>query len=103
MVSVDDWEFKKEWEEVEIKTIPYHEYTVSFLAFLIWDPVHMYNFITNDWKDTPHQLTYDVRQPKTQKYVKEKLKRWCEENPQIDVVRFTTFFTSLHLPLMIKT
>ena len=62
----------------------------------------MYNFITNDWKDTPHQLTYDVRQPKTQKYVKEKLKRWCEENPQIDVVRFTTFFTSLHLPLMIK-
>lgn len=102
VVSVDDWEFKKEREEVEIKTIPYHEYTVSFLAFLIWDPVHMYNFITNDWKDTPHQLTYDVRQPKTQKYVKEKLKRWCEENPQIDVVRFTTFFTSLHLPLMIK-
>lgn len=92
VVSVDDWEFKKELEEVEIKTIPYHEYTVSFLAFLIWDPVHMYNFITNDWKDTPHQLTYDVRQPKTQKYVKEKLKRWCEENPQIDVVRFTTFF-----------
>ena len=92
VVSVDDWEFKKEREEVEIKTIPYHEYTVSFLAFLIWDPVHMYNFITNDWKDTPHQLTYDVRQPKTQKYVKEKLKRWCEENPQIDVVRFTTFF-----------
>lgn len=33
-----------------------------------------------------------MRQPKTQKYVKEKLKRWCEENPQIDVVRFTTFF-----------
>ena len=29
----------------------------------------MYNFITNDWKDAPHQLTYDVRQPKTQKYV----------------------------------
>ena len=95
VVSVDDWEFKKEREEVEIKTIPYHEYTVSFLAFLIWDPVHMYNFITNDWKDTPHQLTYDVRQPKTQKYVKEKLKRWCEENPQIDVVRFTTFFHQL--------
>ena len=49
VVSVDDWEFKKELEEVEIKTIPYHEYTVSFLAFLIWDPVHMYNFFTIDW------------------------------------------------------
>lgn len=92
VVSVDDWFFDEATGEVEIKTKPYHEYTVSFLAFLIWDPVHMYNFITNDWKDAPHQLTYDVRQPKTQKYVKEKLKRWCEANPHIDVVRFTTFF-----------
>ena len=77
---------------VTIQTIPYHVYTVSFLAFLIWDPVHMYNFITNDWKDAPHQLTYDVRQPKTQKYVKEKLKKFCEDHPQVDVIRFTTFF-----------
>ena len=92
IVPTDKWEFDEASGEVEIQTIPYHEYTVSFLAFLIWDPVHMYNFITNDWQDTPHQLTYDVRQPKTQKYVKEKLKRWCEENPHIDVVRFTTFF-----------
>lgn len=92
IVPTDKWEFDEASGEVEIQTKPYHEYTVSFLAFLIWDPVHMYNFITNDWQDTPHQLTYDVRQPKTQKYVKEKLKRWCEENPNIDVVRFTTFF-----------
>ena len=27
----------------------YHEYTVSFLAYIIWDPVHMYNAVTNDW------------------------------------------------------
>ena len=92
IVPTDKWEFDEASGEVEIQTKSYHEYTVSFLAFLIWDPVHMYNFITNDWQDTPHQLTYDVRQPKTQKYVKEKLKRWCEENPNIDVVRFTTFF-----------
>ena len=80
IVPTDKWEFDEVSGEVEIQTKPYHEYTVSFLAFLIWDPVHMYNFITNDWQDTPHQLTYDVRQPKTQKYVKEKLKRWCEED-----------------------
>lgn len=92
VVPVDQWEFDETTGEVEIQTIAFHEYTVSFLAFLIWDPVHMYNFITNDWKDAPHQLTYDVRQPKTQKYVKEKLKKWCENNPHIDVVRFTTFF-----------
>ncbi len=91
-VPVEKWEYDEASGEVVIESVPYHQYTVSFLAFLIWDPVHMYNFITNDWKDAPHQLTYDVRQPKTQAYVKEKLKKWCEENPQVDVVRFTTFF-----------
>ena len=92
VVPVTDWEYDEASGEVGIKTIPYHEYTVSFLAFLIWDPVHMYNFITNDWKDAEHQMTFDVRQPKTQVFVKNKLKRWCEENPDVDVVRFTTFF-----------
>lgn len=92
VVAVDKWEYDEAAGEVVIETVPYHQYTVSFLAFLIWDPVHMYNFITNDWKDAPHQLTYDVRQPKTQVYVKEKLKKWCEDNPDVDVVRFTTFF-----------
>ncbi len=92
VVPTDQWKYDAETEEVEIESIKYHQYTVSFLAFLIWDPVHMYNFITNDWKDAPHQLTYDVRQPKTQEYVKKKMKKWCEDNPDIEVVRFTTFF-----------
>ena len=92
IVPPEKWEYNKETGEVELESVKYHQYTVSFLAFLIWDPVHMYNFITNDWKDAPHQLTYDVRQPKTQEYVKEKLRKWCEDNPEIDVVRFTTFF-----------
>lgn len=92
IVSTDLWDYDSLTEEVIIKTQLYHEYTVSFLAFLIWDPVHMYNFLTNDWKDAPHQITFDVRQPKTQEYVKEKLKNWCKENTYVDVVRFTTFF-----------
>lgn len=92
IVPTAHWEYDESSGEVVIDTVPYHQYTVSFLAFLIWDPVHMYNFITNDWKDAPHQLTYDVRQPKTQAYVKEKLKKWCEDNPNVNVVRFTTFF-----------
>lgn len=92
VVPVNRWEFKEETGEVIIQSEKYHQYTVSFLAFLIWDPVHMYNYITNDWKGAEHQLTYDVRQPKTQEYVKNKLKKWCEENPNVDVVRFTTFF-----------
>ena len=91
-VEPERWYFDPETEEVVIQSVPYHQYTVSFLAFLIWDPVHMYNSLTNDWKDTPHQMTFDVRQPKTQAYAKEKLDHWCRENPEVDVVRFTTFF-----------
>lgn len=87
------WEYDENTQEVIIlNSEHFHDYTVSFLAFIIWDPVHMYNFITNDWQDVEHQITYDVRQPKTQKYVTEKLKRWMMENPDSDVVRFTTFF-----------
>ena len=71
---------------------PFHEYTVSFLAYLIWDPVHMYNAVTNDWKDFEHQITFDVRQPKTRAYSMDRLCRFCEENPYVNVIRFTTFF-----------
>ncbi len=47
----------------------YHEYTVSFLAYLIWDPVHMYNAVVNGWKNFEHQITFDVRQPKTHAFL----------------------------------
>ena len=71
---------------------PYHDYTVSFLAYLIWDPVHMYNAVTNGWTDFEHQITFDVRQPKTHAYSLERLRRFCAEHPYVNVIRFTTFF-----------
>ncbi len=71
---------------------PFHEYTVSFLAYLIWDPVHMYNAVTNDWKDFEHQITFDVRQPKTRAYTMERLRRFIAEHPYVNVIRYTTFF-----------
>ena len=70
----------------------FHDYTVSFLAYLIWDPVHMYNAVTNDWKDFEHQITFDVRQPKTRKFTMERLRRFIEDHPYVDVIRYTTFF-----------
>lgn len=93
IIPYGQWSYDEEKGEVLIHdTIPFHAYTVSFLAFVIWDPVHMYNAITNDWKDEEHQMTYDVRQPKTQVYVLEKLRKWCKEHPEVDVIRYTTFF-----------
>lgn len=90
---VNDWDYNEDTCEVYIhNAIPYHAYTVSFLAFVIWDPVHMYNSLTNDWKDEEHQMTFDVRQPKTQKYVLDKFVKFCQERDDVDVVRFTTFF-----------
>ena len=71
---------------------PFHEYTVSFLAYIIWDPVHMYNAVTNDWKDFEHQITFDVRQPKTHAYSMERLRRFIKEHPYVNVIRYTTFF-----------
>ena len=74
------------------KAEAFHEYTVSFLAYLIWDPVHMYNAVTNDWKDFEHQITFDVRQPKTHKYTMERLRKFIAEHPYVNVIRYTTFF-----------
>ena len=92
-LAADVWGYDENTREVMIfNPEQYHDYTVSFLAFIIWDPVHMYNFITNDWQDVEHQITFDVRQPKTQSHVIDKLTRWMEENPDSNVVRFTTFF-----------
>ena len=72
--------------------IPFHEYTVSFLAYIIWDPVHMYNAVTNNWKNFEHQITFDVRQPKTHKYSMERLRNYCAAHPYVNVIRYTTFF-----------
>ena len=71
---------------------PYHEYTVSFLCYLIWDPVHMYNAIVNGWKDVEHQITFDVRQPKTHAFSLKRLRAFLESHPYVNVVRYTTFF-----------
>ena len=93
VVAPDEWSYDEAAREVIVaQPERYHDYTVSFLAFIIWDPVHMYNFITNSWENVEHQITFDVRQPKTQQHVIDRLKNWMVENPDTDVVRFTTFF-----------
>jgi len=77
---------------VTVQAVPFHEYTVSFLAYLIWDPVHMYNATTNGWTNFEHQITFDVRQPKTHKYSMERLHKFIAEHPYVNVIRYTTFF-----------
>ena len=93
VVSTDCWNYNAETGCVEIENCEaFHEYTVAFLAYLIWDPVHMYNAVTNGWTNFEHQITFDVRQPKTHKYTMERLRKFIAEHPYVNVIRYTTFF-----------
>ena len=92
IVPAGQWNYDEQSREVAVKAESFHDYTVSFLAYIIWDPVHMYNAVTNDWQDVEHQLTFDVRQPKTHAFTMERLRRFIEEHPYVNVLRFTTFF-----------
>ena len=91
-VPVEDWRYDAESGNVVIRTVPFHQYTVSFLTYIMWDPVNMYNAVVNDWKDAEPQITFDVRQPKTHAHSMERLRRFLDEHPYVDVIRFTTFF-----------
>lgn len=92
-VPADSWEVDTERHQVLVHgAAPFHEYTVSFLVYAIWDPTQMYNHITNNWGDKPHEIPFDVRQKTSGTFAKEYLIQWLKDNPSTDVVRFTTFF-----------
>lgn len=65
-VPVTGWSYNEETGNVVITPAKlFHEYTVSFLAYIMWDPVHMYNAVVNDWKDVEPQITFDVRRQRS--------------------------------------
>ncbi len=99
VIPSDKWTYDKKSGTVTVTyIIPYHEYTVSFLAFVKWDPTQLYNCLTNGWTDTEHDIPFDVRHEASWEFAKSYLKKWLGENRQCDVVRFTTFF--YHFTLM---
>ena len=93
VVPVSEWDYSDETGDVTIHGAKkFHDYTVSFLAYIMWDPVHMYNAVVNDWKDVEPQMTFDVRQPATREFSLNRLRRFLETHEYVNVVRFTTFF-----------
>lgn len=74
----------------------YHQYTVSFLAYQLWEPVSMYNHITNGWTEE-HRMPLDVRYPQAQEHMLQVLETWLDDHQKTDVVRFTTFFYNFDL------
>ncbi len=71
--------------------VPYHRYSVSFLAWRIWEEINMYNQTTNHW-ESEHLRQLDPRHPGAWEYLKNWLRVWCERNPQTDVIRLTSLF-----------
>ena len=77
---------------VKIKNpAPWHSYTVSFLAFRIWEEISMYNHTTNGW-NSEHLMQLDPVFPEVRAYLLDWMDTWCREHPDTRVVRFTSLF-----------
>ena len=74
-----------------INVVPWHKYTVNFLAWRIWEEISMYNHITNNW-NKEHLLQIDPYYPETREYMLKWMEKWCAEHPKTTVVRFTSMF-----------
>ncbi|MBQ7845833.1 MAG: 1,3-beta-galactosyl-N-acetylhexosamine phosphorylase [Clostridia bacterium] len=70
---------------------PWHEYTVSFLCWRIWEEINMYNHTTNSWT-SEHLRQLDPRHEEAWAYLQQWLEDWCVANPSTNVVRLTSLF-----------
>ncbi len=91
-VDASKWHYNKKEQTVTVEGVtPWHNYTVSFLAYRIWEEISMYNHTTNNW-DKEHLMQIDSVYPETQAYMLDGMKNWCETHPDTTVVRFTSMF-----------
>lgn len=91
-ISARDWTYEAETGNVVIcETIPFHSYTVNFMAYRIWEEISMYNHVTNNW-NKEHLMQIDPRSAKAQEFLLDWMEKWCLEHPAVDVVRFTSMF-----------
>ena len=91
-VPRQQWHYDKALQKVVLQdSTPFHEYSVNFLAWRIWEEINMYNHVTNSWKKEPlRQL--DPRYPEAQQYLLDWLGKWCEAHPETSIVRLTSLF-----------
>ncbi len=91
-VDASCWSYDKTGGNVVISgATPFHTYTVSFLAYRIWEEISMYNHVTNNW-DKEHLMPIDPRTQEAKDYMYQWMENWCETHPTTTVVRFTSMF-----------
>ena len=84
-VNKENWSYDKKKGIVRIENcVLWHKYTVSFLAYRIWEEISMYNHITNNW-DKEHLIPIDPVYAETQVY----LINWMK--------LYITFFLSFYI------
>lgn len=87
------WDFDAVNSKVTIKnTEKWHQYTVNFFAYRVWEAISMYNHITNNWGDREHLMPIDPIYPETQEFMLNFLQQWMDAHPRTKVVRFTSMF-----------
>lgn len=97
IIDSSHWDYNECAEVVTIKNIKkWHAYTVTFLAWQIWEPVSMYDYITNSWTEE-HKMPLDPRYPEVRQHLLSILDKWLDEHPLTKVVGFTTFFYNFDL------
>ncbi len=92
LLPAESWRFESSSGEVVLSLAqPFHAYTVSFLAWRVWEEISMYNYTTNHW-DSEHLMPIDPAHSEARHYLLEWLERWCASHPATTVVRFTSLF-----------
>lgn len=92
LVPQEKWSYDKAAGSVTVnEPAAFHSYTVSFMAYRIWEEISMYNHTTNNW-DKEHLMQIDPMYPETQEFLTGWMKEWCETHPATTVVRFTSMF-----------
>lgn len=91
-VSRASWHYDRNSGSVVLEGAhPFHDYTVNFLAYRIWEEISMYNHVTNNW-EKEHLMPVDPIHEETREYLYGWMKNWCDTHPVTTVVRFTSLF-----------
>ncbi len=88
--EIDSWEYVGGGLVKIAPAKAYHEYSVNFFAVNLWDSTQMYNYITNNWNIEKHKVM-EPRYQATFEHIKDNMRKWCAENENVNVVRYTTF------------
>ena len=89
--EIDDWEYIGNNIVVVNNAKLMHEYTVNYFGYSLWDATQVYNYTCNGWTITKDR-DFDPIYPDVLEHILENLDKWMEENPHVNVIRFTTFF-----------